>query len=155
MSSQELEWSLTISLFSRNHRLRFTFYNFFRCRCFCNLLLCIFGVFIYLEGFYHLIDKSDSKMNYWHLYLQVFLVYLPIRVSLHSSAILDIFLILNRMALLYNKKKSRFFTLSKKVKAIKTIKTSLFQYSPLRQANLLICFSLSIVMIAPFYFAFK
>lgn len=97
-----------------NYQLKFKFYDFFRCRCFCNLVVCILGIFMDLRVV-DLIVTEECTMDYWTLYLKLYLVVLPIRFAFMSSAISDILLILNRIALLFGKKKSKLYTLSKRV----------------------------------------
>lgn len=88
------------------------FYNFLRCRCICNLGVCLFGIFF--EG----LPKSEVAVEYLTLYNQWFLVFFPMRVFFLASAISDNLIILNRLATLYEKNNSIFFTLSKKVSQI-------------------------------------
>lgn len=97
-----------------NHQLKFKFYDFFRCRCFCNLVVCVLSIFMDLEVS-ALIVSEECTMDYWPLYLKLYLVMIPLRIALRSSAISDILLILNRIALLFDKKESQLYTLSKKV----------------------------------------
>lgn len=103
------------TLYALNHsRLRFKFHDFLICRCCCNLVVCLLGIF-YNQDVNPLWLCNECKIDYWLLFLQAYLVQISIRAALMASAISDILLINNRIALLFNKKESRFYTLSKKV----------------------------------------
>lgn len=99
------------------YRRRYKFHDFFICRCFCNLVVCFLALF-YKQDLPGLVLCSECKMDYWILFFQSYLAMILIRVALMASAISDILLINNRIALLYNKKESRFYTLSKKVSIV-------------------------------------
>jgi hypothetical protein len=91
----------------QNKQLKFKFYDFFRCRCFCNMLVCFFAAFT--SPLY-----TNKQYEYWKLYLLLYFDVIPARVALLASFISDILLILNRVALLFGRKSSAFYTLSKK-----------------------------------------
>lgn len=77
-----------------DERLKLKFYNFQRCRCFCSVCICLLGIF------------------YPSYPLEALI---PLRMGFLASAISDILLILNRVVLMYDQKKSIFYALSKKV----------------------------------------
>lgn len=89
-----------------NKQLRHCFYDFLRCHCSCNLIVCLLG----------LVDATLScficKDNFSKLCLTLVLCK---RVALLASVTSDILLILNRWATLLDNKKSVFYKLSKKV----------------------------------------
>ena len=85
------------------------FYNFLRCRCICNLTVCLVGIF-YID-----LPNTNVTVEYLPLYYNWFLVFYPMRVFFWASAISDNLIILNRLAVLYKKNNSIFYTLSKKV----------------------------------------
>ena len=95
-----------------NKKLKFKFYDFFRCRCICNLVVCFVGTFT--KAVYY----RTSKNNYWSVYFQIFVFAIPLRIALMSTFISDILLILNRITLLFGKKMSIFYRLSKKVSTV-------------------------------------
>ena len=97
----------------RDKRLKIKFYYFLRCRCFCSLVVCILGCFLNPKITDPLVCQEIKE--WWSFYLQLFVVGIPFRIALMSSFISDILLILNRVALLFDKKLSKFYLLSKKV----------------------------------------
>jgi hypothetical protein len=99
----------------KDNSLNFKFYDFLWCRCFCNLVVCFFGIFFNPVLLESIICKGSVRPNYWELYLQLFFVAVPLRIALMSSAISDVLLILNRVALLCYNKLSLFYELSIKV----------------------------------------
>lgn len=93
------------------------FYNFLRCRCICNLAVCLIGIFL------DELPKTNETVEYFSLFYQLFAITLPLRVFFIASAISDNLIILNRLATLYEKNSSIFFTLSKRAS---TIRQSIF-----------------------------
>ena len=93
---------------------RFThrFYDFLRCRCVCNLFVCLFG------SYFMIFPDQGVVFNYNQLYLIWLGNQTPLRGALLSSFISENMLILNRIANLYNNKTSVFYSLSKKVKIV-------------------------------------
>lgn len=87
----------------------YTAWNFIRCRCICNLLVCFFGVF------YTKLPEMDCLTDYKTLLTMLFIDW-SIRIYLFSSLISDNLLILNRLAHILNQTKSRLYTLSIKVR---------------------------------------
>ena len=98
-----------------NKRFKSKFYDFLRCRCFWNLVVCVYGSF-YIDYFAVYCEKC--LFDYWPLVTYTFAVHIPLRIFWSASFIAEILLILNRLCLLSNKKKSLFFTLSKKANLI-------------------------------------
>ena len=94
--------------------LTFKFYDFLWCRCFCNLLVCFFGIF-FNPNIKLSLSCKECQSDYWQLYLQVFLNVIPLRIAFMSSAISDILLILNRVALLFDKRSNYLYKISIKV----------------------------------------
>lgn len=89
------------------------FYNFLRCRCVCNLVVCLFGVV-----YYGLPDIEQRTAEYIPLLLNWFLVNIPMRAALLASFISDNLLVVNRLITLCERKESVLYTLSKKVSCI-------------------------------------
>lgn len=85
------------------------FYNFLQCRCICNLAVCLTGVF-----FKELANRGE-EVEYLPLFLNWFVINIPMRIFFLASVISDNLIILNRLTNLYNKKESIFYGLSKKV----------------------------------------
>ena len=90
-------------------KFRHNFYNFLRCRCCCNLFVCLVGIF-----FYDLPD-IETQCDYISLLFIWNVTILPMRVAFLSSFISDNLLVLNRLLNLYEMKSSIFYRLSKKV----------------------------------------
>lgn len=80
------------------------FYDFLRCRCFCNLLLCLVGLLKAILLGWELMTCSRRLV-----------ILLPIRIAAFASIIADNFIILNRLVTLYDWKTSVFYRMSKKV----------------------------------------
>lgn len=99
---------ITILLLT-NKKFDHKFYNFLRCRCICNLAVCLVGIFI------KTMPKKDMVVEYLPLFYQWFVINLPARVFFYASSLSDNLLILNRLANLDKKRDSIFFSLSKKV----------------------------------------
>lgn len=85
------------------------FYNFLRCRCICNLAVCSVGIF------YYDLTNINVTVEYLPLYYQWLVIRLPMRLFFSASIVSDNLIILNRLAVLYKKHDSIFYTLSKKV----------------------------------------
>jgi len=88
-----------------NHR----FYDFLRCRCVCNLFVCLFG------SYFMIFPDQGVVFNYNQLYFIWLGNQTPLRGALLSSFISENMLILNRIANLFNNKTTVFYSLSKKV----------------------------------------
>lgn len=99
------------SLIVLNHKNLSTirFYHFLRCRTFCNLVVCFFGVF-----YKKVACKEVCHFNYESLYLTWFVIILPTRIAFSASVHADILLILNRLTLLSESKQTIFYSISKK-----------------------------------------
>jgi hypothetical protein len=90
-------------------KFRHKFYDFLRCRCICNIVICIVG------SFFDELPQRYTTVEYSSLYIYWFFIGLPMRIVFLASAISDILLISNRFITLNNRKSSVFYTLSKKV----------------------------------------
>lgn len=91
-----------------NAKRQYTFWNFIRCRCLCNLLVCFLG------SFYTIVPDMDCVTDYETL-IKSLLIFVPLRIAIFASFISDLLLILNRLAQLLNQKNSMFYALSMKV----------------------------------------
>lgn len=89
-------------------QLSHNFYDFLRCRCICNLVVCIFAL-----GYTRVVF-SECVEDYRLIAFQWFGNIL-IRSALLASSISDNLVIINRYVILYNKQESIFNKLSKKV----------------------------------------
>ena len=99
---------ITIILLA-NRKFEHNFYDLLRCRCVCNLAVCLLGIFfIPLPG-------KEVTVEYFPLVLTWFCITWPMRAAFFASVISDNLLISNRLANLYEKSNSVFFKLSKKV----------------------------------------
>lgn len=86
----------------------YTAFDFIRCRCICNFIVCFLGVF------YTIVPDIDCVTD--HAILRNILSILaPLRITHFASLISENLLILNRLAHLSNKTNSMFYNLSKKV----------------------------------------
>ena len=85
----------------KNYIPNFKFYDFFLCRCVCNLVVCFFGIFFKPALIESIICEECMRPSYLQLYLQAYFVCIPLRIAFLSSAVSDILLIMNRVALLY------------------------------------------------------
>jgi len=144
----------------KNYIPNFKFYDFFLCRCVCNLVVCFFGIFFKLALIESIICEECMRPSYLQLYLQVYFVCIPLRIAFLSSAVSDILLIMNRVALLYYRHLSAFYTLSVRVfNYIYQFYCGLSNFSLhfllCYKANLLICFAFPIILISLGYFAFE
>lgn len=92
-----------------NKDFKHNFYDFLRCRCFCNLLVCLIGIFDTK------IIPENQAADYTGLYSDWYLIHIPKRGILFGSAISDNLLVMNRLVSFYEIKDSIFFSLSKKV----------------------------------------
>lgn len=92
-----------------NNSFKHKFYDFLRCRCLCNLVVCAFGI-AYVDVF-----CRECPVNYVRLLLYSVLVHIPVRMAFLASAISDVLLIINRLLMLYDKKESGIYKLTKKV----------------------------------------
>lgn len=100
----------TIFVLSNRKKFKNNFYDFLICRCFCNLVVCCFGVF-----YEKTLNCSTCEYDYTHLFLNWYVLHFPIRVAFMASIISDNLIVLNRLANLYNYTTSLFFKLSKRV----------------------------------------
>lgn len=141
----------------RNERLVEKFYGCLFCRCVCNLVVCLFGSIHYKRVL------MESPMNYslalYHAYF-----YFPLtRIAFMASINCDMLLILNRLVLLFGKKKNLFFILSKKVNyicALKSISMNICQIKQINlffnpKANLLICYLIPTIFSIPYFFGIE
>ena len=87
-----------------------SFYNFLRCRCVCNLGVCVVGIFFYDN------PKQHESVEYLPLVFNWFFATIPMRILFFASAVSDNLIVLNRMDTLHEKRNSIFLTLSKKVR---------------------------------------
>lgn len=102
---------LTIILLN-SHKFKHKFYNFLWCRCVCNLLVCVVGIFT---------QSSPCEFclyDYLDLYFLMYGVLFSTRIALFASAISDNLLILNRLYNLYPDMNEAFDSLPKLVKVI-------------------------------------
>ncbi len=90
--------------------LKHSFYDFLQCRCICNLIVSVIGIFYHIFGGWKLCGT-----DYATVFVQFYLLLLPIRIAFFASVISDNLLILNRLANLYEMKRSTFLKLSKTV----------------------------------------
>lgn len=88
------------------------FYDFLQCRSICNLIVCLFGIF------HRPVFCLNCTTDYSRLIFDVYLIDMPIRVAFLASAISDNLLILNRLATIYEWRRSVFNRLSKKVNVV-------------------------------------
>lgn len=92
-----------------NRKLKNKFYDFLWCRCFCNLVICFFGVFF---------KNLKIPNDYRSLFLQWYFLILPSRILFFTSSISDLLLILNRLFFLFHKTNSSLMKLPKWVSFI-------------------------------------
>lgn len=85
------------------------YYNFLRCRCVCNFLVCAVGIFTQST------PCERCHYDYWNLYFLMYAVQFTTRIVLLASAVSDNLLILNRFYNLFPNEKMAFDSLSKKV----------------------------------------
>ncbi len=85
-------------------QLTHSFYQFLFCRCVCNLLVCLFGIF-----FSNLVCEKECTDSFVHLNIHWFLLIFPKRSALLASFVSDILLILNRMLTIYERKDCNYF----------------------------------------------
>jgi hypothetical protein len=100
-------FSLTVLL---DRDLKHNFYDFFRCRCVSNLVVCLIGIAYGVYG-----GLKLCRSDYMDMAVSLYALLIPIRITIFASAICDNLLILNRLVNLHDKKGSIFFKLSKKV----------------------------------------
>lgn len=93
-----------------NRKFMHNFYDFLRCRCACNLVVCLCGIF-----FHEIPDLDTHTEEYLSLIFIWFAFFIPMRIALLASFISDNLLIVNRLATLYDRSISVFYKLSKKV----------------------------------------
>jgi hypothetical protein len=72
--------------------------------------VCVIGIFYHIFGGWKL-----CATNYVTVFVQFYLLLLPLRIAFIASVISDNLLILNRLANLYDMKESTFLKLSKTV----------------------------------------
>lgn len=94
----------------QNRQLHEKFYHCLFFRCFCNMVVCLFG------SLHSGRPCMECQSDYTLTGLQMYLFYPWSRMALIASIICDILLILNRLLLLFNKRNNVFCTLSRKVK---------------------------------------
>lgn len=92
-----------------NVKYELKFYDFLRSRCVTSLFVCFLGIFLFSSS----VPCQRCLFDYWTLYLQFYLVFIPLRIALMASGISDILLGLNRVAVLYERKKCFFYSISK------------------------------------------
>jgi hypothetical protein len=95
-----------------NKQFKFRFYDFLLCRSICNLAVCLLGIF------YEETVCKECTTDYWPLFINFFLVTLPLRAAFISTAISESLILINRLSLLFARKNSRFYNLSKTVSCI-------------------------------------
>lgn len=95
-----------------NKSLKHNFYSFLRCRCLIYLLVCIIGLFFGALSRW----KISCGTDHVRLFMFQYFGYIPIRMALLASLIVDNLLILNRLVNLFDKKNSIFYKMSEKVR---------------------------------------
>lgn len=142
-------------LILQNKRLQEKFYHCLFCRCFCNMVVCLFG------SLHNGLPCMKCQGDYTLTGLQMYFYYPWTRIALIASIICDVLLILNRLLLLFDKRNNVFYTLSRKVKILPEISRAFLFNCFLKsldltfnffQANLLICYSIAITFTVPWYF---
>ncbi len=88
-------------------RFKHSNYSHLWCRTFCNLIVCIFGVF-YLN-----FNSMASEQSYEYLFVSLYVINIPMRTSFLASAFSEITLILNRLLVIKKKKKTFFASIPK------------------------------------------
>lgn len=111
---------LTILIMANSQQFKNKYYNFLRCRCVCNFLVCAVGIFIQST------PCEQSHYDYWNLHFLMYAVQFTTRIVLLASAISDNLLILNRFYNLFPNEKIAFDSLSKKVNIIDHFFKSLY-----------------------------
>lgn len=101
--------NLTTILLLLKKKFEHKFYDFLRCRCFCNLIVCIFSTYT------SRLQCRGCESDYIDLIINVFVIQWPTRSAYIASAISDNLLILYRLVNLYQWTDSVFMKLSKKV----------------------------------------
>lgn len=96
----------------RNKRLEEKFYDFLFCRCFCNLIVCLFG------SFYNRPACPKCPTNYILACVQIFLYQPWSGIALLASLISDVLLIFSRLLFVFDKRTNVFFELSIKFEFI-------------------------------------
>ena len=86
------------------------FYDFLRCRCVCNCVICSICVFYRNDGI-----LEGAEEVYVRIWISWYVFAIALRIALLAAFIADNLIVLNRLANLYDKKQSIFYTLSKKV----------------------------------------
>lgn len=82
--------AFTLIVLNHKNLLNMTFYHYLRCRTFCNLVVCFFGIF-----YKKVVYKNDCHFNHEGLYLAWFVIILPARVAFSASVHAEILLTLN------------------------------------------------------------
>lgn len=96
-----------------SHTLTNKFYDFLWCRCFYNLVICIFGVFF---------TNLKTPNKYMTLILEWHCLVLPSRILFFTSTITDVLLILNRLCYIANKTENLLMKLPKAVRSFLSYK---------------------------------
>jgi hypothetical protein len=125
---------LTIIVLHKKNIFKHSFYEFLRCRCICNLLVCLVGIYFQRP------DKfcENCVANYIEICINWFAVIIPGRIAFLAAIISDILIISNRLSTISSNDQNKGFfnKLTKKV-------------------NLLICFSIPTILVAPVPFALR
>ncbi len=100
---------LTLIILARK-AFKHTFYNFLRCRCACNLLICSLAIF-----HSDLPEHGAVVADQMSLFCAMYVVNLPLRTAFFASLLSDNLLVLNRLANLREQRGSVFYALSKVV----------------------------------------
>ncbi len=93
-----------------NVKFKHNFYDFLRCRCFTNLVVCLCALVYAIFG-----GLKVCRTSYIEMSVAFYVALLPLRLAFLASVICDNFLLLNRLVNLYKIKNSIFSNLSKKV----------------------------------------
>ena len=105
-------FNLTTLVVLHNRKFKHKFYDFLRCRCVSYLFVCAIG------SVYRDIPLSGQVDDYMTIIILWFVINYPMRVVFFASGIIDMLLVLNRYVTLCNRKRSVFYSLSKRVRII-------------------------------------
>jgi hypothetical protein len=104
-------FNITTIIVLRRNIFKGSFYEFLRSRCVCNILVCL------ICCFYKKLDSmcEGCEDDFVDIYINWVVFCLLLRVAFFASFIADILIVLNRLAMMFDRKNSFFYALSKRV----------------------------------------
>ena len=125
---------LTIIVLNKKNIFKHSFYEFLRCRCICNLLVCLVGIYFQRP------DKfcENCVANYIEICINWLAITIPCRIAFFAAVISDILIISNRLSTISSNDQNKGF----------------FNKLP-KKVNLLICFSIPTILASPVPFALR